>query len=150
MGAFATLRIPLAPLGPADAVRACDAAYRSAGTWNPSWDAAGSALSVQMQFPGNITAMAAKIAAAGFDLPALIEITVPLRSIADPDEPSDGVRFLELLASDARIVAPRLTADGVTAQIAPDTYAAHAIFDHCLEVGLMPQDVPTLPSLRGL
>ena len=150
MGAFATLRIPLQASGRATGQLAADTVYRSAGTWAPSWDAQSSVLSLQIQFPGNITAMIGRLASKGFAIPPQIEISLPLRSIAAPDVVTDSAHFLQLLAADPKIFDARLEGDRVVAQIVPDTYAAHAIWDHCLEVGLMPQDVPTLPSLRGL
>jgi hypothetical protein len=150
MGAMATLRIPLGTQDAAGARLACETAYLACGTWAPAWDARASELSVQIQFPGNITALVGKLTHEGFDVPARIGISLPLRSIASPDTVTDSVLFLQLLASDPSIFEPRLEGDRVIAQIKPNTYAAHAIYDHCIEVGLMPQDVPTLPSLRGL
>lgn len=151
MGAFSELVIPVAGRGSFTGTLARDIAYRAAGSWNPVWDEAAGALTVLLSFPGNISALADNLTAAGLRIGRSWRISVPLRSLAAPEEPASPEKFLRLLGKDAALVSgARIEGDRVVAQIAPDTYAAHAIYDAAIASGLMPQDTPTLPSLRGL
>jgi hypothetical protein len=148
MGAFATVTIPLDLSQPAAAAAALAEAETSAGSTD--WSATADALTVKMQMPGNVKALVGRLEDAGFTRPTAVSVSVPIRSLAIPDLVPNVQHLLTTLNESGEVTDARIEGDAVIATMGPRWTGLYRIFHALLHEGLIAQDTPTLPALRGL
>ncbi len=148
MGAFATVTIPLDLTAPGAAAAALGEARNSAG----SVDAAvtNDGLTLKLQMPGNIRSLVGRLTALGFPKPAEVGVSVPVRSLAIPDLVPNVQHLLTTLNESGEVSNARIEGDAVIATTGPTSKGLYRIFHALLHEGLIAQDTPTLPALRGL
>jgi hypothetical protein len=148
MGAFATVTIPLDLSRPGLAALALAEAERSAG----STDAAvtGEGITVKLQMPGNIRSLMGRLSELGLTTPAEVGVSVPVRSLAIPDLIPNVQHLLTTLNESGEVSNARIEGDAVIATTRPTSKGLYRIFYALLHEGLIAQDTPTLPAIRGL
>ncbi len=148
MGAFATVTIPLDLSRPGIAALALAEAQNTAG----STDAAltGEGLSLKLQMPGNLRSLVGRLGALGLDTPAEVGVSVPVRSLAIPDLVPNVQHLLTALNESGEVRDARIEGDAVIATTGPTSKGLYRIYHALFHEGLMAQDTPTLPAIRGL
>jgi hypothetical protein len=161
MSAFAGVKIQVDLTrrgGAAFAVQ--ETAENFAGTRNVVVDASAGELRFDLQFPGNLSALVRQLQAASVPVGPQAEVSVPIRSLVDA-EASDAAAVAAHVAGGVEVWDPqfprgdyvfaaRVAGDHLEASVEPSTSGMHAIYDALLTLGLVAQDEPSLPSLRGL
>jgi hypothetical protein len=148
MGAFATVTIPLDLSRPGIAALALEAAQNSAGSTDAALTPDG--LRLKLQMPGNIRSLVDRLVSLGIDPPAEVGVSVPVRSLAVPDLVPNVQHLLTTLNESGQVSDARIEGDAVIATTRPASKGLYRIFHALLHEGLIAQDTPTLPALRGL
>jgi hypothetical protein len=148
MGAFATVTIPLDLSQPGAAAAALAEAGASAGSTD--WSTTPEGLTLKVQMPGNIRSLVNRLEAAGFDRPSTVSVAVPIRSLAIPDLVPNVQHLLTTLNESGEVDDARIEGDAVIARMGPRWTGLYRIYHALLHEGLIAQDTPTLPALRGL
>ena len=148
MGAFATVTIPLDLSRPGIGPLALEEARNAAG----SVDAAitGDGLRLKLQMPGNIRSLLGRLGALGLTTPPEVGVSVPVRSLAIPDLVPNVQHLLTTLNESGEVTNARIEGDAVIATTGPTSKGLYRIFHALLHEGLIAQDTPTLPAIRGL
>jgi hypothetical protein len=150
MGAFATLTIPLNLSRPGAGTLALAAAQSTAGSTEVAVDVQRNELTMKLQLPGNIKSLMTRLKSAGFAIPPKIEVVVPVRSLGLPEMRPDVPHMLAQINASPHVSEARLDGDVLTAHTGPSSKGLYTIFWSLIHAGLMAQDTPTLPALRGL
>ncbi len=148
MGAFATVTIPLDLTPPGAIALALEEAEASAGSVEAAATSAG--LMLKLQLPGNLRSLMGRLNALGFATPATLEVSVPVRSLAIPDLVPNIGHLLAALNTSGEVTNARIEGDAVIATTGPTSKGLYRIYHALLHEGLIAQDTPTLPALRGL
>jgi hypothetical protein len=148
MGAFATVTIPLDLSRPGIAALALAAAENSAGSTDATVSSEG--LTLKLQMPGNIRSLLDRLRALDLTTPAEVGVSVPVRSLAIPELVPNVQHLLTTLNESGEVSNARIEGDAVIATTGPTSKGLYRIFHALLHEGLIAQDTPTLPALRGL
>ena len=148
MGAFATVTIPLNLTRPGAAALALEEAEGAAGAVDAAVTNDG--LSLKLQMPGNIRSLMARLRGLGFATPDAVGVSVPVRSLAIPEIVPNVQHLLTALNESGEVMDARLEGDAVIATTGPTSKGLYRIFYALIHEGLIAQDTPTLPALRGL
>jgi hypothetical protein len=150
MGAFAAVTIPLDLSRPGAGTLALAAAQSTAGSTDVAVDVARNELTLKLQLPGNIKSIMTRLKSAGFTIPPRIGVSVPVRSLGLPEMVPDVPHMLAEINSSGHVSGALLEGDRLTASTGPSSKGLYTIFWSLIHAGLMAQDTPTLPALRGL
>jgi len=150
MGAFAALTIPLNLSRPGAVTLALAAAQSTAGSTDVAVDAQRNELTMKLQLPGNIKSIMTRLKAAGFAIPLKIRVVVPVRSLGLPEMRPDVPHMLAEINASGHVTDAVLDGDELTALTGPSSKGLYRIFWSLIHAGLIAQDTPTLPALRGL
>jgi hypothetical protein len=148
MGAFATVTIPLDLTRPGIAALALAEAQNSAGSTDAALTADG--LSLKLQMPGNLRSLIGRLKALDLTTPAKVGVSVPVRSLAIPDLIPNVQHLLTTLNESGEVTDARIEGDAVIATTGPTSKGLYRIYHALLHEGLIAQDTPTLPAIRGL
>jgi len=149
MGAFATVTIPLDLSKPGSAGLALFEAERTAGSTDAEVTSTG--LTLKFHMPGNLKALGSRLKSAGFTLPETVRVSVPIRALGIPDLIPNVEHLVQTLDESGEVSDARIEGDAVTASTTPSSNKGmYRIFYSLIHEGLMPQDTPTLPAMRGL
>ena len=159
MGAFATVQLPV------DLTRCHDAAgVVSAivtgfpGTRSVTLDAVASTVTFELHFPGNLSALIARLRENIIPVGAEATVTVPVESLVPAlisDTNAVGTRVVEgahvwdvAFARGPHVTAARMEGGSVIATIVPGSDAMHQIYDALLSLGIVVNDLE-LAAARG-
>jgi hypothetical protein len=148
MGAFATVTIPLDLTRPGAAALALEEAETSAGSVDAAVTSEG--LTLKLSMPGNIRALMTRLRGVGFTTPATVSVSVPVRSLAIPDLVPNVQHLLTELNESGEVTGARIEGDAVIATTGPTSKGLYRIYHALFHEGLLAQDTPTIPALRGL
>lgn len=150
MGAFAALTIPLDLSRPGAGTLALAAAQSTSGSTDVAVDVARNELTLKLQLPGNIKSTMTRLKAAGFAIPPKIHAVVPVRSLGLPEFRPDIPHMLAEINASPHVSEAELDGGELSAIIGPSSKGLYQIFWSLFHAGLIAQDTPTLPALRGL
>jgi hypothetical protein len=150
LGAFAALTIPLDLTRPGAGTLALAAAQSTAGSTEVAIDVAHNELTMKLQMPGNIKSIMTRLKAAGFAIPPQIRAVVPVRSLGLPERRPDVPHMLAEINASAHVKEASLDGAQLTALIGPSSKGLYQIYWSLIHAGLVAQDTPTLPAIRGL
>jgi hypothetical protein len=105
---------------------------------------------MKLQMPGNIKSIMTRLKAAGFAIPTQIRAVVPVRSLGLPERRPDVPHTLAEINASAHVKEASLDGDQLTALIGPSSKGLYQIYWSLIHAGLVAQDTPTLPAIRGL
>jgi hypothetical protein len=148
MAAFATVTIPLDLTRPGAAALALEEAETSAGSVDAAVTSDG--ITMKLSMPGNLRALCARLREVGFPTPAEVSVSVPVRSLAIPELVPNVQHLLTTLNESGEVANARIEGDAVIATTGPTSKGLYSIYHALLHEGLIAQDTPTLPALRGL
>lgn len=158
MGAFAVVNLPLdLSRRSAAANVAFDLVDTFPGTRNVALDAGAGTVSFEMQFPGNLSGLIARLRTSLIPVGERAEVSVPVVNLAPEIVGTDPGAFARRLEEgpevwDAQfergsyVAAPRLNGDRVEATIVAGSSAMHELYDALLTLGLVAHDA-ALPAL---
>jgi len=150
LGAFAALTIPLDLSRPGAGTLALAAAQSTSGSTDVAVDVARNELTMKLQLPGNIKSIMTRLRAAGFAIPPKIHAVVPVRSLGLPEFRPDIAHLLAEINASPHVSEAQLDGGELSAIIGPSSKGMYQIFWSLIHAGLIAQDTPTLPALRGL
>jgi hypothetical protein len=160
MGAFATVQLPV------DLTRCHDAAGVALGvvagfpgTRNAALDAATSTVTFDLHFPGNLSALLARLRDNIIPTGDSAQVTVPIESLVPellaggPDAVAarvvEGAHVWDVaFARGPHVMAARMDGGRVSATIVPGSDAMHQIYDALLSLGVVVNDLD-LAAARG-
>jgi hypothetical protein len=149
MGAFATVTIPLDFTSPGSSGAALREGETSAGSTEVAITPTG--LTLKLQLPGNLRALTSRLRGQGLAVPETVGVSVPVRAMGIPDLVPNVEHLLQTLNESGEVFGAQMDGDNVTAQVKPTSNKGlYRLFYAIIHEGLMPQDTPTLPALRGL
>jgi hypothetical protein len=166
MGAFASVTLPLAAgLVKGAAEIAQDVVACFPGTRNVVLDAAGTTLTFDLHFPGNLSALVTRLANSRIGVGARATVSVPTMSLA-PELLTSPEHVTERLNEGAEVWDPefprgsyvsdaKLVDGRVHASIVPSTEGMHQLYDSMFVLGLTAGDgelqpADGIPSFAGL
>jgi hypothetical protein len=126
------------------------AAQSTAGSTDVAIDVAHNELTMKLQMPGNIKSIMTRLKAAGFAIPTQIRAVVPVRSLGLPERRPDVPHTPAEINASAHVKEASLDGDQLTALIGPSSKGLYQIYWSLIHAGLVAQDTPTLPAIRGL
>lgn len=150
MGAFAVVNLPLdLSRRSASAAVAVDLVESFPGTRNVALDAATARVSFEMQFPGNLSGLIARLRSSLIPSGDRADVSVPVTSlVADTVDPAlveqrltEGPEVWDAQFDRGHYVStPRLVGDRVEASIVPSSASMHELYDALLTLGLVAHD----------
>jgi len=153
MSVFAALKIPVdLTRRRGAALKALEILQSFPGARNLAVDGAAQTLSLELHFPGNLTALVDDLLGSLIPVGAKVEVTVPL---ATP--PADAAALEERLLEgnevwdvafprDRYVYEAHVSPSGVTATIVPSTGAMHEIYDVLLGFNLLSHGGSIVPA----
>jgi hypothetical protein len=150
LGAFAALTIPLDLSRPGAGTLALAAAQSTAGSTDVAIDVAHNELTMKLQMPGNIKSIMTRLKAADLQFRPKSAPSLPVRSLGLPERRPDVPHMLAEINASAHVKEASLDGDQLTALIGPSSKGLYQIYWSLIHAGLVAQDTPTLPALRGL
>ena len=149
MGAFAIVHLPLdLSRRSAGASVALDVVETFPGTRNATLNAGSGTVSFEMQFPGNLSALVARLQSSLIPVGARADVSVPVLNLV-PDIIGSDPALLQRRLEDgpevwdvqfepsAYVSAPRLNGDRIEASIVPSSSSMHELYDALLTLGLV-------------
>jgi hypothetical protein len=151
MGAFAAIRLPLdLSRRSGSAAIATNVIARFPGTQNVALDADSGSATFEMQFPGNLSELVARLRSSLIFPGDRADVSVPVKNLLAPDGPDAATFEHRLLEGpevwDAEfdrgefVESPRLVGDRVEASIVPRSSAMHQLYDALLSLALVAAD----------
>jgi hypothetical protein len=157
MGAYATVTLPLVSALPKGLdLIAQDVVATFPGTRSVAIDAAGTTLTFELHFPGNLSALVMRLANSRIGVGARATVSVPAHNLA-PELIAAAADVTERLNEGSEVWDPQFTraayvtdasfVDGrVHASIVPKTEAMHQLYDSMFVLGLTASDGALEPS----
>ena len=151
MGAYATIRMPLDLSQRNAAAIAQRVVDDFPGTRNVTLDGASSTVAFDIQFPGNLTALADRLRSSKVPVGETASVSVPFRSCAaEPLDPAEVVHRLtegpevwDVQFSRGRYVLDaRVNGGRLEASIVPSTNSMHELYDALLSLGAVVGEGP--------
>jgi hypothetical protein len=154
MGAYATITIPVDVSARGAAAVAQRVVEDFPGTRNVSLDAANGKIAFELQFPGNLSALAGRLRGALIQIGDHVDVSFPFR-VCTPEalDPSlvvqrltEGPEVWDVQFPRGRYVLDaRVNGGRVEASVVPSTSSMHELYDALLSVGaLVDEESPSV------
>jgi hypothetical protein len=127
------------------------------GSRNAALDAGSGAASLEVQFPGNLSALAARMRSLMVPISGNVKMRVPIFNVAEARADVDTIRktmeegpeiWDVQFVRDHYVEGASVDGDWVEATIVPSTNAVHHIYDALMRIGLLA--AAKAPGFRGL
>jgi hypothetical protein len=161
MGAFAVVRMPvdLTRRSAAGSV-AQDVVETFPGTRNVTLDSGAGTVSFEMQFPGNLSGLIARLKSSLIPVGERADVSLPVHNLVPEILAGDGEKLIRRLEEGPEVwdvafepgryvLEARINGDCVEASIVPSSNSMHELYDALLTLGIVASDGASQPS-RGL
>jgi len=152
MGAYATITMPVDfSQRSTTAIVARRVVEEFPGTRNVQLDGASGTLAFELQFPGNLSALTARLRSALVAVGEHVNVCVPFRSCAaEPLDPetvahrlTEGPEVWDVQFPRGRfVVDARVSGQRLTASVIPSTSSMHELYDALLSLGAIVDEEP--------